>query len=79
MTPTILDYGSWRLLIFKSEIYSVTRQYEFQRQHRHGDGWVRVGSLGSTAFFCASCHEAVPEKIEGYINLVRWACNDHNV
>jgi hypothetical protein len=82
MMTTKIDQGDWRLEIHQSPRGGAG----YRRYHRHKNTWYCViaspdtlGGVtpasggGGCGYVCIDCDEPVPEEMEGYINLARYA------
>ena len=80
-TPIIK--GRWKMNVHKG---GLGKGFGFRRYHKHGSKWYCVVTAAdrrqdsaSTARWltwqCGKCDESVPDEMEGYINLARWAAN----
>ena len=70
---TIYD-GDWKLNIYTN---SISSGFGMRRYHKHGDNWYTVKTMDEEGWACAKCGMNVPDTMEGYINLARWAGNDN--
>ncbi|KKN92323.1 hypothetical protein LCGC14_0208140 [marine sediment metagenome] len=79
-TPII--QGDWKLCVYPG------KRLRYRQYHRHGKRWYTVISYfkssspkedypGEDKWKCGHCSEQVPEEMEGYINLARWAVDDN--
>ncbi len=79
-SATSIIQGDWKLNVHKLDI---VKSFGFRRYHRHGKWWYCVISVIDnrdvafpTAWKCGHCGERMPDEMEGYIKLARWAVND---
>jgi hypothetical protein len=76
VTPII--QGDWKLNVHQGS----NKSFGYRRYHKHGKRWYCVISYTTDGHHypgnwkCGHCGEHVPEEMEGYINLARWAAND---
>ncbi|KKN92324.1 hypothetical protein LCGC14_0208150 [marine sediment metagenome] len=74
-TPVI--QGDWQLVLNTGKAIVTSRRY-----HQHGERWYCVvvdaadGPSFRSTWKCGRCGERVPDEMEGYITLARWALND---
>ncbi len=78
-TPIIK--GRWKMNVHKG---GLGKGFGFRRYHKHGSKWYCVVTTASSllpddpdarGWKCGKCNEYVPDEMEGYINLARWAAN----
>lgn len=72
-TPIIME--DWKVNVYSNSGVSTG----YRRYHRHGEDWYCVIIVDPTAlesynsWMCGECNAMVPDEMEGYINLMRWA------